>query len=216
MWLHRESWCKQRYRKGNLQCFPIQCLQAEVTQVILWNNRYDQINKWSLHWIQGCMFHVKWFNCYPGLLQPDTWQYCWFFWLIYDSSLYDPNPRTANINIVAAFRGMHVSSAKHSYAWLPRKCNYQESVTTGQTDGQTDKQTPDKVIPMCRYASQATQKHSYAWLPRKCDYQESVTTGQTDGQTGAGQSDPYVPLCFAGDTKSGCKSNDLWLTVTPM
>ena len=32
--------------------------------------------------------------------------------------------------------------------------DYQESVTTGQTD----RQTPDKVIPMCRYASQATQK----------------------------------------------------------
>ena len=43
-------------------------------------------------------------------------------------------------------------------AWLPRKCNYQESVTTGQTDRQTYRQTPDKVIPMCRYASQATQK----------------------------------------------------------
>ena len=32
-------------------------------------------------------------------------------------------------------------------------CDYQESVTTGQTD----RQTPDKVIPMCCYASQATQ-----------------------------------------------------------
>ena len=32
--------------------------------------------------------------------------------------------------------------------------DYQESVTTGQTD----RQTPDKVIPMCCYASQATQK----------------------------------------------------------
>ena len=57
-------------------------------------------------------------------------------------------------NIVAAFRGMHVSPANHRYAWLPRKCDYQESVTTGQTD----RQTPEKVIPMCRYASQATQK----------------------------------------------------------
>ena len=39
-------------------------------------------------------------------------------------------------------------------------CDYQESVTTGQTDRhrQTDRQTPDKVIPMCHYASQATQK----------------------------------------------------------
>ena len=36
--------------------------------------------------------------------------------------------------------------------------DYQESVTTGQTHRWTDRQTPDKVIPMCRYASQATQK----------------------------------------------------------
>ena len=40
--------------------------------------------------------------------------------------------------------------------------DYQENVTTGQTDtqtdGRTDRQTPDKVIPICRYASQATQK----------------------------------------------------------
>ena len=50
------------------------------------------------------------------------------------------------IKIVAVFRGIHVSPAKHSYAWLPRKC-----------DRHTDRQT-DKVIPMCRYASQATQK----------------------------------------------------------
>ena len=43
----------------------------------------------------------------------------------------------------------------------PRKIamhDYQESVTTGQTDTRTDRETPDKVIPMCRYASQATQK----------------------------------------------------------
>ena len=58
-------------------------------------------------------------------------------------------------NIGAAFRGMHVSPAKHSSA----------SVTDGQTDRQTDRQTDGqtdrrrtKVIPMCRYASQATQK----------------------------------------------------------
>ena len=36
--------------------------------------------------------------------------------------------------------------------------DYQESVTTGQTETWTDGQTPDKVIPMCRFASQATQK----------------------------------------------------------
>ena len=36
--------------------------------------------------------------------------------------------------------------------------DYQESVTTEQMHRQTDRQTSDKVIPMCRYASQATQK----------------------------------------------------------
>ena len=40
--------------------------------------------------------------------------------------------------------------------------DYKESVTTGRTDRQTDRRTDrqaaDKVIPMCRYASQATQK----------------------------------------------------------
>ena len=36
--------------------------------------------------------------------------------------------------------------------------DFQESVTIGQTDGWTDRQTPDKVIPMYCYASQATQK----------------------------------------------------------
>ena len=56
--------------------------------------------------------------------------------------------RIVKRKIVAAFRGMHVSPAKHSYA----------SVTDGRTDKQTDGRTTDKVIPMCRYASQATQK----------------------------------------------------------
>ena len=35
--------------------------------------------------------------------------------------------------------------------------DYQESVTTGQTHTRAERQTPDKAIPMCRYASQATQ-----------------------------------------------------------
>ena len=63
-------------------------------------------------------------------------------------------------HIVAAFQGMHVSPAKNSYACLPRKCDY-------RTEGQMDRQTPDRVIPMCRYASQATQKillRLYKWI----------------------------------------------------
>ena len=50
--------------------------------------------------------------------------------------------------IVAAFRGMHVSPAKHSFGKCDRR--------VWQTDRQRDGQTTDKVIPMCRYASQAT------------------------------------------------------------
>ena len=53
---------------------------------------------------------------------------------------------------------MHVLPAKHSYAWLPKvwlpKCDY-------RTDRHTHRQTPDKVIPMCSYASQATQKFKW-------------------------------------------------------
>ena len=37
-------------------------------------------------------------------------------------------------NIVAAFRGMHVSPAKHSYAWLPRKCDYRDRRSDRRTD----------------------------------------------------------------------------------
>ena len=62
--------------------------------------------------------------------------------------------------IVAAFRGMHVLPAKHSYARLPRKCDYR---TDRQTDvGQRDPYelcfAGDTKIPMCCYAQQATQK----------------------------------------------------------
>ena len=36
--------------------------------------------------------------------------------------------------------------------------DYQENVTTIQTDTLTDRHTPEKVIRMCRYASQTKQK----------------------------------------------------------
>ena len=54
---------------------------------------------------------------------------------------------------MAAFRGMHFrlrNIAMH---------DYQESVNIGQhTDGRTHRQMPDKVMPMCRYSSQATHQ----------------------------------------------------------
>ena len=37
--------------------------------------------------------------------------------------------------------------------------------TDGETDGRMDRQTTDKVIPMCRYASQATQKSGERCTP---------------------------------------------------
>ena len=44
--------------------------------------------------------------------------------------------------IVAKFRGMHVLPAKHSYAWLPRKCDY--------TDRWTDRpRQSDPYVPLC-------------------------------------------------------------------
>ena len=58
---------------------------------------------------------------------------------------------------------MHVSPAKHSYAWLPRKCDYR-----------TDRQTSDKVIPMCCFASQATQKLKFILI--KVDWHKERQT----------------------------------------
>ena len=68
--------------------------------------------------------------------------------------------RLYSLKIVAAFRGMHVSPAKHSFGKCDRK--------VWQTDRQTDGQTTDKVIPMCRYASQATQKLIKKKKDRNC------------------------------------------------
>ena len=66
---------------------------------------------------------------------------------------------------VAAFRGMHVSRA-----WLQTKRDY-------RTDTHTDGRTPDKLIPMCRYAWQKLTQTGWcsvgAWAgtlknPTKC------------------------------------------------
>ena len=44
--------------------------------------------------------------------------------------------KSDSVNIVAEFREMHVSPAKHSYAWLLRKCDYR---TERQTDSWTNR-----------------------------------------------------------------------------
>ena len=78
----------------------------------------------------------------------------------------DPPPPPNNcdnnhVKIVAAFRGMHVSPAKHTCS----SASVTDGRTDRRTDRQTDGQTTDKVIPKCRYASQATQK--CVWVERK-------------------------------------------------
>ena len=62
------------------------------------------------------------------------------------------NTQSSKLKIVAAFRGMQVSPAKHSSVLVT------DGQTDRQTDRRTDRQATDKVIPMCRYDSQATQK----------------------------------------------------------
>ena len=57
-----------------------------------------------------------------------------------------PNKWRYVLYIVAAFQGMHVSPAKHSYAWLPRKRDFR---TDTQTDGQTDAGQSDPYVPLC-------------------------------------------------------------------
>ena len=57
-----------------------------------------------------------------------------------------PIIRSGGIKIVAAFRGMLVSPAKHRYAWLPRACDYR---TDRRTDGQKDAEHRDPYVPLC-------------------------------------------------------------------
>ena len=73
-------------------------------------------------------------------------------WII----LLTPEENIHTLNIVASFRGMHASPTKHSYAWLPIKCDYRTNRQTDTLTG-TDRKTPDKVIHMCRYASGDTK-----------------------------------------------------------
>ena len=78
--------------------------------------------------------------------------------------------------IVAAFRRMQEPPAKHSYAWLPRKC---DNRTDTRTDEQIDAGQSDPYLPLCFTSDTKTLDssrgicgsfNSKVWLP------ESVTT----------------------------------------
>ena len=60
-------------------------------------------------------------------------------------------------NIVAAYQGMHVSPAKHSYSWLPRKCDY-------WTDRQTHRQTDIRQTKWFLCATMLPKRHkNWTW-----------------------------------------------------
>ena len=67
---------------------------------------------------------------------------------------------------MATFKGMHGSPAKHQW---------RVKLNTVTPDKHKDRQTPDKVIPMCRYALHgiATQKKGPG-LSNYLDYLEGV------------------------------------------
>ena len=103
--------------------------------------------------------------------------------------------------IVAAFRGMHVLPAKHSYAWLPRKCDY---LTDRRTDRKTEAGQSDPYVPLC-YAGDPDR--------RRTKWSLCAAILRRDTKTDSGQSDLYVPLCFAGDTKHTILSFTSWKFV---
>ena len=83
-------------------------------------------------------------------------------------------PLTSIINRVHPLIMVNMSSKFDKEIWngvdsiaFTRSTYVRGSVTTGQTDTRTHRQTPDKVIPMCRYASQATQQNKMLGVDRK-------------------------------------------------
>ena len=78
-------------------------------------------------------------------------------------------------NIVAAFRGMHVSPAKHSSAWLPRECDYRTDRHTDRQDRRMDRQTDagqsDPYVPLCFAGDTKKCMLPVKSIKRKCDIQ---------------------------------------------
>ena len=70
-------------------------------------------------------------------------------------------PRNHTYNIVAAFRGMHVSPANHSYAWLPRQCEYR--TVPGRTRGLSR----ECVLHIPSVSENATKWCDFSELPYK-------------------------------------------------
>ena len=137
--------CRSKMRFIILELIPVYTLVSEVHECIkvilidqLSSSPVSSVDRASDFKSQDCAFESHYgqdfiflyFVAFDVLLASPvvtyTWNQAWR-----TSEVYRCIERV-NIwkNIVAAFRGMHVSPAKHSYAWLPRKCDY---IYTGNT-----------------------------------------------------------------------------------
>ena len=98
-----------------------------------------------------------------------------------------------SIYIVAAFRGMHVSPAKHSYAWLSRKFDYW---TDRHTHTQTDAGQSDPYVPLCfaGWLLKSDEEAHNAGQISDPYVRGSVTIGQTDTRTHRQTPDKVIPM----------------------
>ena len=75
-------------------------------------------------------------------------RFCYYLTSIQKLSFWFMAGTCFKVMLVALFQGMHVSPVKHSYAWLPRKCDYW---TDRWTDTQTDTRQSHSYVPLfCR------------------------------------------------------------------
>ena len=126
------------------------------------NNHY-----WKLEWKFEKYVACKriWPNMWPW---PWTSQDILKVWLLKDK-------QTLN-KIVAVSRGMHVSPVKHSYAWLPRKCNYR---TDRQKDRLIDGRTDRCRTKWSIFAAMLRRQHkndSYVLICFSCKTRDICTT----------------------------------------
>ena len=68
---------------------------------------------------------------------------------------------------------MYLSPVKHTYAWLPRKCDYRtDRRTDRQTDGQTDAIQSDPNVPLC-FAGDRKIQNRIKLLQERIEYGNS-------------------------------------------
>ena len=78
------------------------------------------------------------------------------------------------------------------------------------TDGRTDRRTTDKVIPMCRYASQATQKSkNNLWTPSPT-HQTSTLDPTSDKSKGGVKTMSLLPMLEKESRAQFYRDKNMW------